>query len=78
MAMSVQTTDSELEIGSVMSADIQFEAAGSFSADPVLLERSDSMPATAQALHAAEEQRQRRRRNRRMRTHSMMDLRKLR
>jgi hypothetical protein len=74
--MSVQTTDSELEAGSIMSADIRFEATGSFSAEPALLDRCDSMPATAHPL--AEEYRQRRRRNRRMRTHSMMDLRKLR
>lgn len=73
-------TDSELEIGSVASADMLMEMASSSGEGPPLLDRCDSMPATAQPLHVAmaqEAERERRHRQRRIRAQAL-DLRKLR
>lgn len=79
MSSAQMMTDSELEIGSVASADMLMEMASS-SGEPPLLDRCDSMPETAQSLHLAmaqESERNRRQRERRARA-QQLDLRRLR
>lgn len=74
-------TDSELEMGSVASVDVAIEISRSMVVGPPLLDRCDSTPGAGQPLRIANKirkNRQRGHKNRRLRTHSMLDLRKLR
>lgn len=79
--MAIEASYSELEIESIVSADMAIEFAGS-SNEPALLDRCDSMPATAQPLHLAmaeENERQRRHERRKIRAQrGQMNLRRLR
>jgi hypothetical protein len=78
--MEIEATYSELDVVSVVSADMATTMIA--NNEPFLLDRCDSMPATAQPLHLAmaeESERQRRHERRRLRAQEgQMNLRKLR